>query len=220
MSNNFFEAVFFDMDGLTIDSEPKWLESETELAARFGYNWTLEDQAYCLGGPLIKLGNYISALTNNVESGEYFKDEIIEIMVAKTKADAIFMPGAKELLFELHELNVPLALVSASPRAIVDAALSHVQPTPFQRTISSDDVKNTKPDPEGYLKAAELLGVDIRNCLILEDSATGVQAARSSGARVIAVPHLVKIEEDSQTKVVKSLKELNCALLQEFYINW
>jgi HAD superfamily hydrolase (TIGR01509 family) len=219
-SNKFFDAVFFDMDGLTIDSEPKWLESEIELAARFGYQWTLEDQAYCLGGPLIKLGNYMASLTNSAEPGEFFKSEIIKLMVAKTLQSATFMPGAKELLHELHQQGIPLALVSASPRVIVDAALSHVQPTPFQMTISADEVRNTKPDPEGYLKAAQLLGVDIRNCLILEDSATGVQAARASGAKVIAVPHLVKIEEDNQTKVIKSLTELNYPLLKEFFINW
>ena len=105
-------------------------------------------------------------------------------------------------------------------RVIVDAALSHVHPTPFKITISSDDVSETKPNPEGYLKAASLLNVDILSCLILEDSATGVKAAQASGAKVIAVPHLVKIERDFQTKVLKSLEELDTDLLRELYLNW
>jgi len=87
-------------------------------------------------------------------------------------------------------------------------------------TISSDDVKETKPNPEGYLKAASLLGVDIANCLILEDSATGVKAAQASGAKVIAVPHLVKIAENAQTKVVHSLEELSYSRLKDLYLNW
>jgi beta-phosphoglucomutase-like phosphatase (HAD superfamily) len=103
---------------------------------------------------------------------------------------------------------------------IVDAALSHVKPIPFKVTISSDDVQKTKPDPEGYLKAAEQLGVNIRNSLILEDSATGVAAARASGARVIAVPHLVQIDADHQTKVIKSLEELSVNLLRDWFIAW
>ena len=219
MTSRNFEAVLFDMDGLTIDSEPQWLEAEIELTAPYGYLWTVEDQALCLGGPLSKVGSYMSEVTK-AEDGEYFRQEIIKLMAAKVSKKTSFMPGARELMESLHLANIPMALVSASPRLIVDAALSNFEDIPFTATISADDVKNTKPDPEGYLRAAELLNVNIRNCLILEDSATGVTAARASGARVIAVPHLVKIENDSQTKVISSLTQLNLDQLKEYFINW
>ena len=208
------------MDGLTIDSEPQWLEVERELTARFGYEWTLEDQAHCLGGPLSRVGQYMSDLVDGSESGDYFHRELINVMAEKVRKKAVFMPGAESLIKNLHVIGVPMALVSASPRIIVDAALAHIQPLPFSTTISSDDVKRTKPDPEGYLKAAHELKVDIGNSLILEDSLTGVTAARASGAKVIAVPHLVKIERDFQTKVLKSLEELDIDLLRELYLNW
>ena len=208
------------MDGLTIDSEPQWLEVERELTARFGYAWTLEDQAHCLGGPLSRVGQYMSDLVDGSESGDYFHRELINLMAEKVRKKAVFMPGAEALIKNLHVIGVPMALVSASPRIIVDAALAHIQPLPFSTTISSDDVKRTKPDPEGYLKAAHELKVDIGNSLILEDSLTGVTAARASGAKVIAVPHLVKIERDFQTKVLKSLEELDIDLLRELYLNW
>ncbi|MFM8620558.1 MAG: HAD family hydrolase [Candidatus Nanopelagicaceae bacterium] len=220
MASNFFEAIFFDMDGLTVNSEPQWLEAESELTAPFGYQWTTEDQAYCLGGPLLKVGQYMSDVTGGSQDGDSFHRAIIELMIEKVSVQAEFMPGAKELIKNLSISGAPLALVSASPRGIVDAALKHLQPIPFKATISSDDVQFTKPDPEGYLKAAQLLAVDIRNCLILEDSATGVAAARASGAKVIAVPHLVKIEPDFQTKVINSLEELSVDVLREFYFNW
>ena len=220
MTSRFFEAVLFDMDGLTIDSEPQWLEVERELTARFGYAWTLEDQAHCLGGPLSRVGQYMSDLVDGSESGDYFHRELINLMAEKVRKKAVFMPGAEALIKNLHVIGVPMALVSASPRIIVDAALAHIQPLPFSTTISSDDVKRTKPDPEGYLKAAHELKVDIGNSLILEDSLTGVTAARASGAKVIAVPHLVKIERDFQTKVLKSLEELDIDLLRELYLNW
>ena len=220
MTSQFFEAVLFDMDGLTIDSEPQWLEVERELTARFGYAWTLEDQAHCLGGPLSRVGQYMSDLVDGSESGDYFHRELINVMAEKVRKKAVFMPGAEALIKNLHVIGVPMALVSASPRIIVDAALAHIQPLPFSTTISSDDVKRTKPDPEGYLKAAHELKVDIGNSLILEDSLTGVTAARASGAKVIAVPHLVKIERDFQTKVLKSLEELDIDLLRELYLNW
>jgi HAD superfamily hydrolase (TIGR01509 family) len=220
MASQFFEGIFFDMDGLTINSEPQWLEAETELTAPYGYIWTTEDQAACLGGPLWRVGQYMSEKCNSVKDGKYFHEQIVELMAKKVRHFADFMPGAKVLLEELNKSEVPLALVSASPRIIVDAALSHVQPIPFQITISADDVKETKPNPEGYLKVAELLNVKIENCLIFEDSATGVKAARASGAKVIAVPHLVKINEDAQTKIFSSLEELNLSVLKTLYKNW
>jgi HAD superfamily hydrolase (TIGR01509 family) len=208
------------MDGLTINSEPQWLEAEIELTKSFGYQWTQADQAACLGGPLSRVGQYMSDKTNGAKSGPTFHAEIVQLMAEKVSTYAEFMPGAKELLAELNEQGVPLALVSASPRVIVDAALNHVKPLPFATTISSDDVTNTKPDPEGYLKAASQVGADIRNCLILEDSATGVKAAQASGAKVIAVPHLVEIQPDSQTKIIKSLEELNFKLLKDLFSTW
>ena len=220
MANGFFDAIFFDMDGLTINSEPQWLEAEIELTAPFGYSWTLQDQAACLGGPLTKVGQYMANKTGGAKSGPDFHSEIVELMASKVSKRAEFMPGARELLTELRDAGIALALVSASPRVIVDAALSHVQPLPFKTTISSDDVTQTKPNPEGYLKAATLLGVNIENCLILEDSLTGVKAAQASGAKVIAVPHLVHIESNSQTKVIKSLKDLNFDTLKELFATW
>ena len=123
MTSRFFEAVLFDMDGLTIDSEPQWLEVERELTARFGYAWTLEDQAHCLGGPLSRVGQYMSDLVDGSESGDYFHRELINVMAEKVRKKAVFMPGAEALIKNLHVIGVPMALVSASPRIIVDAAL-------------------------------------------------------------------------------------------------
>ena len=220
MTSKFFDAVLFDMDGLTIDSEPQWLEAETELTAEYGYQWTVEDQAFCLGGPLSKVGQYMSDLVGGLESGAFFHRRLVELMTEKVRNHAVFMPGARELIDLLTRNNIPLALVSASPRVIVEAALDHIQPIPFKAIISADEVNKTKPDPEGYLKAAKLLGAQIRRSLILEDSQTGVTAARASGARVISVPHLVKIEPDDQTRVIKSLEELSMAQLNEYYAQW
>jgi HAD superfamily hydrolase (TIGR01509 family) len=220
MKSQFFEAVLFDMDGLTINSEPQWLETERELATQFGYEWTLDDQAHCLGGPLSRVGQYLSDVTGGKETGPFFHQRLIEVMTEKVLKSAHFMPGARELITDLQLSGIPIALVSASPRVIVDAALSHFHPTPFKITISADDVMNTKPDPEGYLKAAQLLNANISRSLIFEDSLTGVTAARASGAKVIAVPHLVTITEDSQTKVIDSLESIDLEELNKLYSIW
>ena len=111
-------------------------------------------------------------------------------------------------------------LVSASPRNIVDAVLDNLGHELFPFSISSDDVVETKPNPEGYLKAATITGSDISNCLIFEDSLTGMSAAIASGAFLIGVPHLVSIEESERVRVIKSLEQMSYAKLGELRSNF
>jgi len=202
---DFYSAVFFDMDGLLVDSEPLWLISETQMMAEYGYQWLESDQAACLGGPLDRVGNYMSGLIGGKRDGNSLMIEIIDRMVDKFKGDLPFMPGAIELIYDLRAHQVELTLVSASPRTLVDAVLAKFEVNPFVRSISSNDVKVSKPDPEGYLLAATSGGHDISNSLILEDSLTGVTAAKASGAWVLAVPHLVPIEKIGRVDVTDSL---------------
>ena len=202
---DFYSAVFFDMDGLLVDSEPLWLESETEMMAQYGYHWLESDQAACLGGPLDRVGDYMSGLIGGKRDGNSLMLEIIDRMVGKFKGELPFMSGALDLINDLRSHDVELTLVSASPRSLVDAALSNFFESPFARSISSNDVKVTKPDPEGYLLAATSGGHEITNCLVLEDSLTGVTAAKASGAWVLAVPHLVPIEKLGRVDTTSSL---------------
>jgi HAD superfamily hydrolase (TIGR01509 family) len=215
--SDFYSAVFFDMDGLFVDSEPQWLLAETELMADYGYEWTSVDQNYCLGGPLTRVGKYMFDKSGNAESPEFFTRSIIEKMAAKLSAGAPVMPGALDLLKDLYENNIPTALVSASPRVLVDSVLKSVPTHTFSFSLSADDVTNSKPDPEAYLKAADNLKVSIENCLILEDSPTGVKAATSSGAFTIAVPHFIDIAQKDRLRVISSLTELSFENLRISY---
>jgi HAD superfamily hydrolase (TIGR01509 family) len=203
--SDFYSAVFFDMDGLLVDSEPLWLISETQMMAEYDYEWLESDQAACLGGPLDRVGNYMSGLIGGKRDGKSLMTEIIDRMVEKFQGGLPFMPGAIALINDLRAHGVPLTLVSASPRSLVDAALSNFEENPFVRSISSNDVKVSKPDPEGYLLAATSGGHEISNSLVLEDSLTGVTAAKASGAWVLAVPHLVPIEKHGRVDVTESL---------------
>ncbi len=204
-NENFYDAIFFDMDGLLINSEPLWHETEIAMMAQFGYQWLESDQAASLGGPLDRVGEYMSKLIGGKRDGNTLMLEMIDQMVQRFQGDLPLMPGALELIGDLKANGVVLTLVSASPRSLVDAALSKLKENPFVRSISSGDVKVSKPDPEGYLLAASSGGHDISNCLILEDSLTGVTAAKAAGAWVLAVPHLVPIEKFGRVDVTTSL---------------
>jgi HAD superfamily hydrolase (TIGR01509 family) len=213
--SDFFDAVFFDMDGLMVDSEPEWLLSEIEVTAPFGYTWVEQDQVACLGGPLSKVGQYMFDRCGKVESPQFFTQSLIDTQVARMRGNTPIMPGAIELVRDLQSHGVKTALVSASPRNIVDAVLENLGRDLFPFSISSDDVENTKPHPEAYLKAATMSGSDIANCLVFEDSLTGMSAAIASGALLIGVPHLVTIEESTRVRVIKSLEQLSFSKLIE-----
>jgi HAD superfamily hydrolase (TIGR01509 family) len=216
-SKSFFDAIFFDMDGLMVDSEPQWFVSEIEVTKPFGYTWLEEDQVTCLGGPLTRVGQYMFDKCGKVESPHFFTQELIRVQAEKMRGNTPTMPGAVELIKDLQAHGVKTALVSASPRNIVDAVLDNLGHDLFPFSISSDDVSVTKPNPECYLKAAVLSQSEISNCLIFEDSLTGMNAAISSGARLIAVPHLVSIEESPTVRVIKSLEQLNYEKLKSLF---
>ena len=214
---SFFDAVFFDMDGLLVDSEPEWLKSESEITAAYGYQWTSQDQVACLGGPLSRVGQYMHDKCNQAETPGFFTSKLVQVQSERMRSHPPFMPGAYELVKDLQKNGVKTGLVSASPRIIVDAVLDNVGAELFPFSISSDDVERTKPHPDAYLKAAQLTNSAIENCLVFEDSLTGVGAATSSGAWLVAVPHLVHVDESERVRVIKSLEQLNFTKVQELY---
>jgi len=205
------------MDGLLVDSEPEWLKSESEITAAYGYQWTSQDQVACLGGPLSRVGQYMHDKCNQAETPDFFTNKLVEVQSEKMRSHTPFMPGAYELVKDLQKNGVKTGLVSASPRIIVDAVLDNVGAELFPFSISSDDVARTKPHPDAYLRAAQLTNSAIENCLVFEDSLTGIGAATSSGAWLVAVPHLVHVDESERVRVIKSLEQLNFTKVQKLF---
>ena len=205
------------MDGLLVDSEPEWLKSESEITAAYGYQWTSQDQVACLGGPLSRVGQYMHDKCNQAETPDFFTNKLVDVQSERMRSHTPFMPGAYELVQDLQRNGVKTGLVSASPRIIVDAVLDNVGADLFPFSISSDDVERTKPHPDAYLKAAQITNSAIGNCLVFEDSLTGVGAATSSGAWLVAVPHLVHVDESERVRVIRSLEQLNFSKIQDLF---
>lgn len=195
MPSNFpFSAVLWDMDGTLIDSEPLWIEQERELMESFGAIWTQEDAIHCLGGPMTRVDSYMRSKLPELHRDSIapleLARQLLERMERRLATHVPFTPGSFDIITEMKAAQLPLALVSASTRPIMNAALKSIGEDLFDITISDSDVSKSKPHPEGYLKAAELLSVEITSCLIIEDSITGMNAAIASGAYVIGLPHV------------------------------
>jgi HAD superfamily hydrolase (TIGR01509 family) len=182
-------AVLFDMDGTLIDSEPVWFETEVRLLAEYGFDLGPEHWEKVLGQPNEVACNYLIGVSGVPLSWRELSELIETAMVGQLSQGLDLLPGAKELLVELQAAGVPTALVSASSRRIVDACLGVIGADFFRHTVSGDDVTRSKPAPEPYLLAADLLGVDAAGCVVIEDSPIGVAAGSAAGCRVLAVPH-------------------------------
>ena len=222
MPSNFpFSAVLWDMDGTLINSEPLWIEQERELMAQLGVTWSDEDAIHCVGGPMKRVDEFLRSKLTDEQRHIYqpfdLANQLLERMERTLASDVPFSEGAEVLLKQMKEANIPLALVSASSRPLVDAALTSIGRHFFAVTISDDDVERSKPDPEGYCKAAELLGVEISSSLVIEDSITGMNAAISSGAYVLGIPHVVDLPIGERVIHHKTLEGLTLEKLESMF---
>lgn len=211
-----FQAVLFDMDGLFIDSEPDWHDAESSIMKSNGYDWAPQDQLQCLGGPLTRVTEYMSKCLEGRKSPDQLGKLIVDEMVRRLSGQVAKMPGAVEFSRKVADANIPQALVSASPRVIVDAVLTGMTEKYFAKSVASGDIERTKPFPDPYLHAAKLLGVDIQKCIIFEDSPTGLTAARASGAFVVGIPHYVAVEEEARLKIIKSFSDIGLEDLESW----
>ena len=205
------------MDGLFLDSEPQWHEAETLMMRENGYDWKPEDQLHCLGGPLRRVAEYMSGCLEDRKSPAELEAMIIAEMTDRLSKKVPLMPGALAISKAINETGIKQGLVSASPRPIVDGVLTGMSEKYFDVTVAAGDIERTKPFPDPYLHAAKLLDVDISQCLIFEDSPTGITAAVSSGAFVVAVPHYVEVEEQARLKVISSFEGISVADLEKWY---
>ncbi|WP_043627960.1 HAD family hydrolase [Nonomuraea candida] len=209
------QAAFFDMDGLLVDSERVWLEIETGVMARLGAEWTAEHQAHLVGGSMERTVDYMLAVSGADVPPGTVREWMVTGMVSRLTAGVRVMPGASELLDALRDEGVPVGLVTSSLKEIADAVLKSVGRDRFDVIVTADDVTRTKPDPEPYLTAARLLGVQPVRCVVLEDSPNGVAAATAAGCAVVAVPSLLPVEPAPGRLVVSSLTEVGVADLRD-----
>jgi HAD superfamily hydrolase (TIGR01509 family) len=207
-------AVLFDMDGLLVDTEPLWLETETEVMARLGATWTVQDQEALLGGSMRRTVSYLLSKATRPARPQSVERWLNEGMLQRVRdGRVVVQPGARELLAAVADAGLPHALVTSSQRLFAEAVLTSTG-LAFPVMVCAEDVTVTKPDPEPYLLAAKLLEADPVCCIALEDSPNGVASATAAGCYVVAVPSLVQIPPAPGRLVVPSLRDVTLASLR------
>lgn len=180
------KGIVFDMDGVLVDSEPLHIEAWNDVFAEFGYHFDMEWFHQWIG---VSDKNFTLKI---VEEYKIPKDADIllkdkrRIFEEKIRQGVPAHKGVKELLPQLSHLPKAVATSSNRSGAMISlegAGLIHF----FKGVVTADDVAQHKPFPDCYLKATEILGLQPEECVGIEDSISGIKAAKAAGLFVIGV---------------------------------
>lgn len=208
------KAVLFDMDGLMVDTESLSTEAFINSAKVQGYNMTKEETLKVLGFTKANIYQFwIDYFQGTNVDGKKLVDdhyEYIENVLYTVGPEK--MPYVEELLKYLRENNYKIAVASSSDTADIKNNLEKTKLEKYIDEIASGaEVENGKPAPDVFLLAAERLGVDPKDCLILEDSKAGIKAGKASGAMVFMVPDMFTVDkecEDTADRILTNLGEV------------
>ena len=209
-------AVIFDMDGLLLDSEDFWQQAEFEQFRSLGVPLTLADTTKTLGWRCDYVVQYWYQQApwhgpSQAEVADLIIDRVIEMIISRGK----LLAGAEQAIRLAKNLGLAVGLATSSNHRMMLATLKHFDLLPlFDATCSAEFLPFAKPHPQVYLNAATALGVQPSDCIALEDSITGVIAAKAARMRCIAVPDAKHIQDPRYTiadKVLASLTELTAA---------
>lgn len=212
------EGVIFDLDGVLLDSEQVWDEAREQLAKERGGRWHENAQRDMMGMSSLEWSRYMHDVIVLPEPPEEISAEVVERLAKLYREQLPVVPGAREAVERLSA-RWPVGLASSSNRELIDLALEllgvkHL----FKATVSSEEVAGGKPAPDVYLEAARRLGVDPKHAAAIEDSESGIRAAKTAGMRVIAIPnpHFPPAEEAlAQADVMlDSLAELTAEAIE------
>ena len=208
------KAVLFDMDGLMVDTESLSTEAFINSAKAQGYNMTKEETLKVLGFTKANIYQFwIDYFQGTNVDGKKLVDdhyEYIENVLYTVGPEK--MPYVEELLKYLRENNYKIAVASSSDTADIKNNLEKTKLEKYIDEIASGaEMENGKPAPDVFLLAAKRLGVDPKDCLILEDSKAGIKAGKASGAMVFMVPDMYTVDkecEDTADRILTNLGEV------------
>lgn len=209
------KAVIFDHDGVIADTEPIHSRADNAILARYGFSISPEENDSLVGVPTKKSWEIMREMFKIPEAAEWLAEEKTREAARIIATDGISPnKGLLQLLDGLKRKGCTLAIASGQYRRIIDAVLAKLRiESYFSAIVSGEDTANGKPNPEVFLTAAKRLGVRPDECLVIEDSESGVTAAKAAGMACVALrmPSTARHDVSKADVIVGSLAELDAA---------
>ena len=190
MSNLQPAAIFWDMDGTLIDTEPLWGMATYELSELLGRRLSPEVRATTIGGSFDATLQIVADWAGyELKDGDTAKHHswMTARMGSLLEDGVVLNPGLKGVLESLAERGTPMFVATNTERVLADRCIKAIGPQYFVDTITGDEVNNPKPAPDIYLEAARRCGADPGTCLVFEDSLNGMRAAAAAGCIVLGL---------------------------------
>lgn len=196
-------AFIFDMDGVIVDSNPFHKISLKQFCSKYGFDLTEEDLIKKIYGRTNKewIPNLFGELP--IEQLRAYADEKEALFREIYKEDIVVINGLEDFLKEIHTAGYPIAIGTSAPRVNVDFTLAKTNLEKYFPVILDESfVDHGKPNPEIYLKVAAALKMDPKNCIVLEDSLSGVASGKGAGCKVVGVTTTHSREELAETDYI------------------
>ncbi|QWW18727.1 HAD family phosphatase [Schaalia sp. 19OD2882] len=207
-------AVLLDLDGTCVDSEPIWEHVERTYVEAHGAVLTAEHRRRVIGAPMWLTTQVIGEATGVPQDPAVLEPLLVAGVAARYREVGVpWIPGVARLIRWMHDEGVPVALVTASNREVVDVVLADAPGGGFDAVVSGSDRVSPKPAPDPYLLGAERAKADISQCLVIEDSETGIEGAMASGARVLGIPRFVDIAPRPGLNRLRDIRDLDAPTL-------
>lgn len=181
------------MDGVIFDSERLYMECFEEAGKALGLKNVTEPCLRCIGVTANITKAILTEAFQDESLAERFQEKAASLFREKTHSGLLeIKPGVAELLSVLKQRHCKTALASSTKTEIVLEELKAARLLPFFDVIlGGDHAAHSKPSPDIFLKAAELLKERPDNCIVIEDSYNGIRAAKAAGMTAVMVPDLL-----------------------------
>lgn len=206
------KAVLFDMDGVLIDSETFYMEGMYKWMQEIGFKGSIEEIYTVIGTNMKTTYEMLQKMMNNKVSIKEL-EQANNSYFAKHPLDfkSIMIPGALDLMKSLKSKGIKMAVCSSSPKDNIDTVMEvcgFKEYLDFE--ISGDQLKHSKPAPDIYLKASEVLNVTSDECIVIEDSTIGIEAGKNANMIVIAYKNdKFKQDQSYANYSFKSMQEIS-----------
>ncbi len=189
------QAVIFDMDGLLMDSERVGLHVMHECGLLQGYDIPIDMVRHTLGANKQFASDYYHETFPELDTEKLFVDFKNALCDLSRQGKIPLKAGARELLDALKSKKIPMAVASSSSMETIQTYLESVGVISYFDALVTGRGFPSKPAPDIFLEAARELHASPENCLVLEDSAYGVQAGRNAGMTVCMIPDLIPFSD-------------------------